>query len=378
MVNTNPADKFLKEGLSYNDVLLIPAKSDVVPSDVDVSARLAKDVYLKVPILAAAMDTVSEKRMAIAMAENGGIAVIHKSMSIEEQAAQVKEVKATAGFDPNQAATDKQGRLLCAAALGVTKDVLDRAEALVEAGVDVLVLDSSHGHSEGVMGCVKKVKAAFPEVALIAGNVATAAATEDLIKAGADCVKVGIGPGSICTTRVVAGIGVPQITAVYDAACAAAKYNIPVIADGGIVYSGDIAKALAAGASTVMLGSMLGGCEESPQEVVDVDGKKFKTYRGMGSIGAMKKGSGDRYFQENKKKLVPEGIEGLIPYRGPVADMLFQMVGGLKAGMGACGAHTVEEMQAKAQFVKITAAGLRESHPHDMAKIDASPNYTAE
>ena len=378
MVNTNPADKFLKEGLSYNDVLLIPAKSDVVPSDVDVSARLAKDVYLKVPILAAAMDTVSEKRMAIAMAENGGIAVIHKSMSIEEQAAQVKEVKATAGFDPNQAATDKQGRLLCAAALGVTKDVLDRAEALVEAGVDVLVLDSSHGHSEGVMGCVKKVKAAFPEVALIAGNVATAAATEDLIKAGADCVKVGIGPGSICTTRVVAGIGVPQITAVYDAACAAAKYNIPVIADGGVVYSGDIAKALAAGASTVMLGSMLGGCEESPQEVVDVDGKKFKTYRGMGSIGAMKKGSGDRYFQENKKKLVPEGIEGLIPYRGPVADMLFQMVGGLKAGMGACGAHTVEEMQAKAQFVKITAAGLRESHPHDMAKIDASPNYTAE
>ena len=244
-------------------------------------------------------------------------------------------------------------------------------------GADVLVLDSSHGHSEGVMNCVKKVKAAFPDVALVAGNVATAAATEDLIKAGADCVKVGIGPGSICTTRVVAGIGVPQITAVYDAACAAAKYGIPVIADGGIVYSGDIAKALAAGASTVMLGSMLGGCEESPQEVVEMDGKKYKTYRGMGSIGAMKKGSGDRYFQENKKKLVPEGIEGLIPYRGPVADMLFQMVGGLKAGMGACGAHTVEEMQANAQFVKITAAGLRESHPHDMAKIDASPNYDA-
>ncbi len=377
MVNTNPADKFLKEGLSYNDVLLIPAKSDVVPSDVDVSAKLAKDIVLKVPIVAAAMDTVSEKRMAIAMAKNGGIAVIHKSMSIEEQAAQVREVKEFRDFDPEQAAVDKQGRLLCAAALGVTANVLDRAEALVAAGADVLVLDSSHGHSEGVMNCVKKVKAAFPDVALVAGNVATAAATEDLIKAGADCVKVGIGPGSICTTRVVAGIGVPQITAVYDAACAAAKYGIPVIADGGIVYSGDIAKALAAGASTVMLGSMLGGCEESPQEVVEMDGKKYKTYRGMGSIGAMKKGSGDRYFQENKKKLVPEGIEGLIPYRGPVADMLFQMVGGLKAGMGACGAHTVEEMQANAQFVKITAAGLRESHPHDMAKIDASPNYDA-
>ena len=377
MVNTNPADKFLKEGLSYNDVLLIPAKSDVVPSDVDVSAKLAKDIVLKVPIVAAAMDTVSEKRMAIAMAKNGGIAVIHKSMSIEEQAAQVREVKEFRDFDPEQAAVDKQGRLLCAAALGVTANVLDRAEALVAAGADVLVLDSSHGHSEGVMNCVKKVKAAFPDVALVAGNVATAAATEDLIKAGADCVKVGIGPGSICTTRVVAGIGVPQITAVYDAACAAAKYGIPVIADGGIVYSGDIAKALAAGASTVMLGSMLGGCEESPQEVVEMDGKKYKSYRGMGSIGAMKKGSGDRYFQENKKKLVPEGIEGLIPYRGPVADMLFQMVGGLKAGMGACGAHTVEEMQANAQFVKITAAGLRESHPHDMAKIDASPNYDA-
>ena len=377
MVNTNPADKFLKEGLSYNDVLLIPAKSDVVPSDVDVSAKLAKDIVLKVPIVAAAMDTVSEKRMAIAMAKNGGIAVIHKSMSIEEQAAQVREVKEFRDFDPEQAAVDKQGRLLCAAALGVTANVLDRAEALVAAGADVLVLDSSHGHSEGVMNCVKKVKAAFPDVALVAGNVATAAATEDLIKAGADCVKVGIGPGSICTTRVVAGIGVPQITAVYDAACAAAKYGIPVIADGGIVYSGDIAKALAAGASTVMLGSMLGGCEESPQEVVEMDGKKYKTYRGMGSIGAMKKGSGDRYFQENKKKLVPEGIEGLIPYRGPVADMLFQMVGGLKAGLGACGAHTVEEMQANAQFVKITAAGLRESHPHDMAKIDASPNYDA-
>lgn len=377
MVNVNRGEKFPLEGLSYNDVLLIPAKSDVVPSDVNIGSLLAKDVYLKTPIIAAAMDTVSEQRMASAMAKEGGIAIIHKSMTIEEQAAQVSAVKAETGFDKQAAAVDKQGRLLVGAALGVTKDVLERAKALVDAGADVLVLDSSHGHSEGVMGCVRKVKDAFPDTALIAGNVATATATEDLIKAGADCVKVGIGPGSICTTRVVAGIGVPQLTAVYEAACAAAKHGIPIIADGGIVYSGDIAKAFAAGASTVMLGSVLGGCEESPQEAVEINGKKFKSYRGMGSIGAMKKGSGDRYFQEDKKKLVPEGIEGLIPYRGPVADMLFQMVGGLKAGMGACGAHNIEEMQHNAQFVKITAAGLRESHPHDMAKIDESPNYTA-
>ena len=488
MVNQDAAQKFLKQGLTFDDVLLIPAASDVLPADVDLHTQLTKKIRLNIPLISAAMDTVTEYRMAIAIAREGGIGIIHKNMSISQQAEQVDMVKRSengvitnpfwlapghtlaeadelmakfrisgvpicdngkligiitnrdmkfetdmsqlidnvmtkenlvtapegttlaeakeilrrhkveklpivdkdlhlkglitikdiekAEVYPNSARDDK-GRLLVGAAIGATADVLDRVAALVEAGVDVLGLDSAHGHTQNVLETVKRIKALYPDVQLIAGNVATPEGTRALIEAGADCVKVGIGPGSICTTRVVAGIGVPQITAVYDAACAAAKYGIPVIADGGIVYSGDIAKALAAGASTVMLGSMLGGCEESPQEVVEMDGKKYKTYRGMGSIGAMKKGSGDRYFQENKKKLVPEGIEGLIPYRGPVADMLFQMVGGLKAGMGACGAHTVEEMQANAQFVKITAAGLRESHPHDMAKIDASPNYDA-
>ncbi|MEG0579828.1 MAG: IMP dehydrogenase, partial [Niameybacter sp.] len=276
---------------------------------------------------------------------------------------------------PNSA-RDKGGRLLCAAAIGVTSDVLERAAALVNAQVDVLVLDSAHGHSAGIINCVRKVKAAFPDVAIIAGNVATAKATEELIEAGADAIKVGIGPGSICTTRVVAGIGVPQITAVYDAACVGAKYNIPVIADGGIKYSGDIVKALAAGASTVMLGSILAGCEESPGDSEIYQGRQFKVYRGMGSLGAMADGSKDRYFQENNKKLVPEGVEGRVPYKGQLMDTIYQLLGGLRAGMGYCGCETLTDLHEKAQFIKITGAGLKESHPHDIYITKEAPNYS--
>ena len=434
-------DKFVGEGLTFDDLLLVPAKSDVLPADVDVTTRLTNKIKLNVPIMSAAMDSVTESKMAIAIAREGGIGVIHKNMSIEDQAIEVDKVKrsengvitdpfflapensvddadklmgkyrisgvpicedgklvgiltnrdlrfirdysiqikevmtkenlvtAPVGTTLEEAqdilckhkieklpivdadmklkglitikdieksqkypnsARDAQGRLLCAAAIGVTADVLDRAKALVEAGADVLVLDSAHGHSQGIIDCVTKVKKAFPEVSLIAGNIATAAAAEDLIKAGADAVKVGIGPGSICTTRVVAGIGVPQITAVYDVAQVAKKYNIPVIADGGIKYSGDIAKAIAAGADTIMLGSLLAGCEESPGENEIYQGRQFKVYRGMGSLAAMAKGSKDRYFQSktsNNKKLVPEGVEGRVPYKGAVSDTIFQLLG---------------------------------------------------
>ena len=276
---------------------------------------------------------------------------------------------------PNSA-RDAKGRLLVGAAIGVTNDVLDRVAALVEAGADVLCLDSAHGHSHNILECVKRIKALYPDVQLIAGNVATAEGTKALIEAGADCVKVGIGPGSICTTRVVAGIGVPQITAVYDAACVADKYGIPIIADGGVKYSGDIAKAIAAGANVVMLGSLLAGCEESPGDTEVYQGRQFKVYRGMGSLGAMAKGSRDRYFQQNNKKLVPEGVEGRVPYKGSTSDTIYQMMGGLRAGMGYCGCGTVSELQKKAQFIQITAAGLRESHPHDVYITKEAPNYT--
>lgn len=488
MLKAGFENKFLKEGLTFDDVLLIPAKSDILPSDVALKTRLAKDVYLNTPFITAAMDTVTESRMAIAAAREGGIGVIHKNMSIEEQAIEVDKVKRSENgvivnpfsltpehfvYDANElmakyrisgvpivdvnhklvgiltnrdlrfltdfnikikevmtkenlvtapisttltqaqeilrrhkieklplvdesgilkglitikdiekavqypnSARDKKDRLLCGAAIGVTADVLDRARALVEAQVDVLVLDSAHGHSKGIMECVKKVKEAFPDVALIAGNVATAEATVDLIKAGADCVKVGIGPGSICTTRVVAGIGVPQITAVFDAALAAAEYNIPVIADGGIKYSGDIVKALAAGASTVMLGSLLAGCEESPSDSEIYQGRQFKVYRGMGSLGAMAKGSKDRYFQQDNKKLVPEGVEGRVPYKGLLSETIFQLVGGIKSGMGYCGCETIEQLHEKAQFIRITGAGLKESHPHDIYITKEAPNYS--
>ncbi len=487
MVNTNFNEKFVKEGLTFDDVLLIPAKSDVLPKEVDTHTTLAGKVKLNTPIMTAAMDTVTEAQMAIAIAREGGIGIIHKNMSIERQADEVDKVKrsengvivnpfslspehfvfdadelmgkykisgvpicengklvgiitnrdlrfmtdfnvkikevmtkdnlvtAPVGTNLEQAqeilrkhkieklpivdenymlkglitikdiekavrypnsARDDNGRLLCGAAIGVTSDVLDRAKALVDAQVDVLVLDSAHGHSKNIIECVKKVKAAFPQVALIAGNIATAEAAEELILAGADAVKVGIGPGSICTTRVVAGIGVPQITAVYDVACVASKYNIPVIADGGIKYSGDIVKALAAGADVVMLGSLLAGCEESPGETEIYQGRSFKVYRGMGSLGAMAKGSKDRYFQEDNKKLVPEGVEGRVPYKGPISDTIYQLMGGLKAGMGYTGCRTLEELHEKAQFVRITGAGLKESHPHDIYITKEAPNYS--
>ena len=482
------SSRFIGEGLTFDDVLLVPAESDVLPADVDLSTNLTRKIKLNVPVMSAAMDTVTEYRMAIAIAREGGIGVIHKNMSIDTQAEQVDMVKrsengvitnpfslssghtlgdadalmgkfrisgvpivdeegrligiitnrdmkfetdmnrrieevmtrdnlitglegttldeAKAILQKNRieklpivdkdyklkglitikdiekvlkypnSAKDAAGRLLCAAAIGVTGDVLDRAGALIDAGVDVLVLDSAHGHSANIMRCVGMVKEKFPDIQLIAGNVATAEATEALIKAGADCVKVGIGPGSICTTRVVAGIGVPQISAVLQCAEMGDKYGIPVIADGGIKYSGDIVKAIAAGGRVVMLGSMLAGCEEAPGEMEVYQGRQFKVYRGMGSLGAMQKGSKDRYFQSNNKKLVPEGVEGRVPFRGAVSETIYQMMGGLRSGMGYCGAHNIEELRTNSKFVRITSAGLKESHPHDIYITKEAPNYT--
>ena len=487
MVNTDAASKFLKEGLTFDDVLLIPAKSDILPKEVSVATRLTRTITLNTPLMTAAMDTVTEARMAIAIAREGGIGVIHKNMSIEEQADQVDRVKrsengvivnpfflspdhlvadanelmgkykisgvpvcrdgklvgiltnrdmrfltdfsqrieevmtkenlvtAPVGTTLKQAqeilrqhrieklpivdgqgmlkglitikdiekavkypnsARDKDGRLLCAAAIGATADVLERAGELVKAQVDALVLDSAHGHSQNILGAVSKVKAAFPDVSLIAGNIATADAAAALIEAGADAIKVGIGPGSICTTRVVAGIGVPQITAIYDAACMASKYGVPVIADGGIKYSGDIVKAVAAGANAIMIGSLVAGCEESPGDTEIYQGRQFKVYRGMGSLGAMSHGSKDRYFQEDNKKLVPEGVEGRVPYKGPLSDTVYQLMGGLRAGMGYCGCATLAALQEKGQFIRITGAGLKESHPHDISITKEAPNYS--
>ena len=487
MVNCNAEQKFAKEGLTFDDVLLIPAKSDVLPKEISISTQLTSRITLNTPLMTAAMDTVTEARMAIAIAREGGIGVIHKNMSIEAQADQVDRVKrsengvivnpfflspdhlvsdanelmgkykisgvpicrdgklvgiltnrdmrfltdftqkieevmtrenlvtAPVGTTLEQAqeilrqhrieklpivddkgrlkglitikdiekavkyphsARDKDGRLLCAAAIGATSDVLDRAAALVEAQVDALVLDSAHGHSQNILNAVSRVKAAFPQVSLIAGNIATAEAAEALIDAGADAIKVGIGPGSICTTRVVAGIGVPQITAVYDAACVAAKRGIPVIADGGIKYSGDIVKAIAAGADVVMIGSLVAGCEDSPGDTEIYQGRQFKVYRGMGSLGAMAHGSKDRYFQEDNKKLVPEGVEGRVPYKGTLSDTVYQLMGGLRAGMGYCGCPTIPDLQQNGRFVRITGAGLKESHPHDIAITKEAPNYS--
>ena len=482
------ADRFVGEGLTFDDVLLVPAESSVLPPDVDLSTNLTKNIRLNIPIMSAAMDTVTEYRMAIAIAREGGIGVIHKSMPIDMQAEQVDMVKRSEngvitnpfylgpdntigeadalmgkfrisgvpivdeggkliGIITNRdmkfeedmsrpirdvmtseglvtgregttleeakdilrrhkieklpivdddfrlkglitikdiekvvkypnSAKDSHGRLLCAAAIGVTNDILDRAGALVSAGVDALVLDSAHGHSANIMRCVALVKEHFPEVGLIAGNVATAEGTEALIKAGADCVKVGIGPGSICTTRVVSGIGVPQITAILQSAEMADKYGVPIIADGGIKYSGDIVKAIAAGGSVVMMGSMLAGCEESPGESEIFQGRQFKVYRGMGSLGAMQKGSGDRYFQSGTKKYVPEGVEGRVPYKGAVSDTIYQMMGGLRSGMGYCGVPTIQDLRTKTKFVRITGAGLKESHPHDIYITKEAPNYS--
>lgn len=488
MLNTKYEDKFVKEGLTFDDVLLIPAKSDLLPRDIDLRTTLARAVKLNTPVMTAAMDTVTESRMAIAIAREGGIGVIHKNMSIEWQADEVDKVKrsengvivnpfflspdhfaydadklmakykisgvpicengklvgiitnrdmrfitdmnvsikdvmtsknlvtASVGTTLEQAqgilskykieklplvddegylkglitikdiektvqypdsARDSGGRLLCAAAIGVTGDVMERAAALVEAQVDVLVLDSAHGHSKNILGCIERVKAAHPETALVAGNIATASGAQALIDAGADAIKVGIGPGSICTTRVVAGIGVPQITAVYDASCVAARQGIPVIADGGIKYSGDIVKALAAGANVVMLGSLLAGCEESPGDTEIYQGRRFKVYRGMGSIAAMNEGSKDRYFQQDNKKLVPEGVEGRVAYKGTTSETVYQLLGGVRSGMGYCGSADIPALHRDAQFTRITGAGLVESHPHDIYITKEAPNYSA-
>ncbi len=478
-----------KAGLTFDDVLLVPRKSDVLPKDVDVSTYITKEIKLNIPILSAAMDTVTESRLAIALAREGGIGVIHKNMTIKEQAAEVDKVKRSESgmiVDPVTLPPDKmigealevmkrfsisgipvtkkgkllgiltnrdlrfekdltkkisqvmtkeklitvpegttmeqaqeilhknriekllvvdqkknlkgmitvkdimknvqfpnsckdaRGRLRVGAAVGVAKDMLARASALVEAGVDLLVIDSSHGHSQGVMDSVTKIKNQFPQVPLMAGNVATREGTEDLIKAGADSIKVGVGPGSICTTRVVIGAGVPQFTAIVDCAEAASKYNVSIVADGGIRYSGDISKALAGGANAVMIGSIFAGTEESPGENILFEGRTFKMYRGMGSIEAMKKGGKDRYFQEHlseTKKLVPEGIEGRVPYKGNLSESVYQLVGGIRAGMGICGARNLKELSQKAEFVVITYAGLKESHPHDVIITKEAPNY---
>lgn len=373
--------KFAKKGLTFDDVLLIPAESHVLPNEVDLSTQLAPNIKLNVPFISAGMDTVTESSMAIAMALQGGLGVIHKNMSIQAQAGEVATVKGVDLPDSfGKAAVDDKKRLLVAAAVGVTSDTFERAEALLKAGADAIVIDTAHGHSAGVLRKIKEIRDHFPDVTLIAGNVATAEGTKALYDAGVDIVKVGIGPGSICTTRVVAGVGVPQITAVYDAASVAREYGKTIIADGGIKYSGDIVKALAAGGNAVMMGEMLSGTTEAPGQLFEENGKKYKTYRGMGSVAAMAQshGSSDRYFQggvNEANKLVPEGIEGREEYKGDVADVIFQMVGGLRSGMGYCGAPDIPTLINNAQFVQITNAGLRESHPHDVQITKAAPNY---
>ncbi|KRL88414.1 guanosine monophosphate reductase [Limosilactobacillus ingluviei DSM 15946] len=372
----------MKKGITFDDVLLIPAESHVLPNEVDLSVQLAKNLKLNLPFISAGMDTVTESSMAIAMALQGGLGVVHKNMSIQAQASEVANVKGvalTGNF--TKAAVDDQNRLLVAAAVGVTSDTFERAEALFEAGADAIVIDTAHGHSAGVLRKIKEIRAHYPDQTLIAGNVATGDATRALFEAGVDVVKVGIGPGSICTTRVVAGVGVPQITAIYDAATAAKEYGKPIIADGGIKYSGDIVKAIAAGGNAVMLGSMFSGTTEAPGEVFEDHGKKYKAYRGMGSVGAMAQshGSSDRYFQggvNEANKLVPEGIEARVEYKGDVADIIFQMVGGLRSGMGYCGAADIQSLIDNAQFVQISNAGLRESHPHDVQITKDAPNYS--
>ena len=373
--------KFAKRGLTFDVVLLIPAESHVLPNEVNLSTQLAKNIKLNIPLISAGMDTVTEGPMAIAMALQGGLGVVHKNMSIQAQAGEVANVKSVVvPANATKAAVDDQNRLLCAAAVGVTSDTFERATALLKAGADAIVIDTAHGHSAGVLRKIKEIRDHFPDATLIAGNVATGEATKALFDAGVDVVKVGIGPGSICTTRVVAGVGVPQITAIYDAASVAREYGKPIIADGGIKYSGDVVKALAAGGNAVMLGSMLSGTTEAPGEVFEENGKRYKSYRGMGSVGAMAQahGSSDRYFQggvNEANKLVPEGIEARVEYKGDVSDIVFQIDGGLRSGMGYVGAPDIPTLIDKAQFVQITNAGLRESHPHDVQITKAAPNY---
>lgn len=373
--------KFAKKGLTFDDVLLIPAESHVLPNEVKLDTKLAPNLQLHIPLISAGMDTVTEGNMAIAMAENGGLGVIHKNLSIEVQVEEVKKAKGKT-VDPNlpHPAVDDQGRLLAAAAVGVTSDTFERAESLLEAGADAIVIDTAHGHSAGVLRKIKEIREHFPNATLIAGNVATGEGTAALFDAGVDVVKVGIGPGSICTTRIVAGVGVPQITAIYDAASVAQKYGKKIIADGGIKYSGDVVKALAAGGNAVMLGSMFSGTTEAPGTIFTNEGKQFKSYRGMGSVGAMSQqhGSSDRYFQggvNEANKLVPEGVEALVPYKDDVSNIIYQIDGGLRAGMGYVGAGTIKELIENSQFVQITNAGLRESHPHDVQMAKEAPNY---
>ena len=373
--------KFAKKGLTFDDVLLIPAESHVLPNEVKLDSKLAPNLQLHIPLISAGMDTVTEGNMAIAMAENGGLGVIHKNLSIEVQVEEVKKAKGKT-VDPNlpHPAVDDQGRLLAAAAVGVTSDTFERAESLLEAGADAIVIDTAHGHSAGVLRKIKEIREHFPNATLIAGNVATGEGTAALFDAGVDVVKVGIGPGSICTTRIVAGVGVPQITAIYDAASVAQKYGKKIIADGSIKYSGDVVKALAAGGNAVMLGSMFSGTTEAPGTIFTNEGKQFKSYRGMGSVGAMSQqhGSSDRYFQggvNEANKLVPEGVEALVPYKGDVSNIIYQIDGGLRAGMGYVGAGTIKELIENSQFVQITNAGLRESHPHDVQMAKEAPNY---
>ncbi|AUF83498.1 guanosine monophosphate reductase [Mesoplasma syrphidae] len=375
--NNSLNNKLVDHGITFDDVLVVPSYSDVLPNEVCLKTRLTNNISLNIPFVSAAMDTVTEHRLAIALAQLGGVGVIHKNLSIENQAKEVKVVKnfkfeVEEGMNP---AYDTQKRLLVGAAVSTGLDTLERVQKLIAVGVDFIVVDSAHGHSQGILKTVKSLRKKYPELEIIAGNIATTAGAKALVEAGANAVKVGIGPGSICTTRVVAGVGVPQISAIANTYEYCQTHNIPFIADGGIKYSGDIVKALGAGANTVMLGSMFAGTEESPGDVIHIDGNSYKTYVGMGSLAAMSRGSSDRYFQKGAKKLVPEGIESMVNYKGPLAEIVFQMLGGLRSGMGYTGSHTIEELRTNTKFVQITNAGLVESHPHDVKMIQAAPNY---
>lgn len=367
-----------KDALTFDDVLLVPQYSEITPDMADVSTKLTNTFKMNVPFLSAAMDTVSEHKLVTALALAGGLGVIHKNMSIADQAKEVEMVK-NYEFDNEKykrALIDKKGRLCVGAAIGVTADMMDRVHALLDAGVDVFVLDSAHGDSKNIINAIKKLRLEYPSMELIAGNVATYEGALDLMKAGASAVKVGMGPGSICTTRIIAGIGVPQLQAVMDCARASKEMNVPIIADGGIKYSGDVVKALAAGANTVMLGGLFATCEEAPGDIYESNGKKYRTYRGMGSIEAMAKGSTDRYFQTGHKKFVAEGVKGIVEVKTTVEELVFQLIGGLKAGMGYCGSKDIPTLQEKGTFIKITNNALLESHPHDISIDKGEPNYS--
>lgn len=367
-----------KDALTFDDVLLVPQYSEITPDMADVSTKLTNTFKMNVPFLSAAMDTVSEHKLVTALALAGGLGVIHKNMSIADQAKEVEMVK-NYEFDKEKykrVLIDKKGRLCVGAAIGVTADMMDRVHALMDAGVDVFVLDSAHGDSKNIINAIKNLRLEYPSMELIAGNVATYEGALDLMKAGASAVKVGMGPGSICTTRIIAGIGVPQLQAVMDCARASKEMNVPIIADGGIKYSGDVVKALAAGANTVMLGGLFATCEEAPGDIYESNGKKYRTYRGMGSIEAMAKGSTDRYFQTGHKKFVAEGVQGIVEVKTTVEELVFQLIGGLKAGMGYCGSKDIPTLQEKGTFIKITNNALLESHPHDISIDKGEPNYS--